>query len=207
MEVDNPRTREGLEQVAGTFRQMAPFIAAHRGTTVVIHVPGECLESELFPSLADDIVLLHTLGLKIVLVVGCRPQIDRRLYLAGAEVEVDEHGVRPCDEFVLQQVVESWGWCRVQLQSHVGRGLATGAQIKRLGLAGGMVHVASGNFVIAQPMGVIDGDFPRPRSAAGSSLPPLAPSADSRCGSRCPSHQERRVPRGRHEVRWDGAAC
>ena len=45
----------------------------------------------------------------------------------------------------------------MQLQSHVGRGLATGAQIKRLGLQGGMVHVASGNFVIAQPMGVLDG--------------------------------------------------
>lgn len=101
----------GLELVASTFRQMAPFIAAHRDTTVVIHVPGECLESELFPSLADDIVLLHTLGMKIVLVVGCRPQIDRRLYLAGIDIDpsAEQHGVRPSDEFVLQQVVESWG--------------------------------------------------------------------------------------------------
>jgi acetylglutamate kinase len=150
---------DGVDLLASTFRQMAPFIAAHRDATVVIHVPGECLESELFPSLADDIVLLHTLGMKIVLVVGCRPQIDRRLYLAGIDTESrwERTGVRPSDEFVLQQVVESWGWCRVQLQSHVGRGLATGAQIKRLGLQGGMVHVASGNFVIAQPIGVLDG--------------------------------------------------
>lgn len=138
---------------------MAPFIAAHRNATVVIHIPGECLESELCSSLADDIVLLHTLGMKIVLVVGCRPQIDRRLYLNGHDTDGTDRrtGRRPSDDFVLQQVVESWGWCRVQVQSHVGRGLLTNDQIKKLGLQGGMVHVASGNFVIAQPVGIVDG--------------------------------------------------
>jgi amino-acid N-acetyltransferase len=150
---------DGIELLASTFRKIAPFIAAHRDATVVIHVPGECLESELCASLADDIVLLHTLGMKIVLVVGCRPQIDRRLYLSGHDADDTDKrtGRRPSDDFVLQQVVESWGWCRVQVQSHVGRGLLTNAQIKRLGLQGGMVHVASGNFVIAQPVGVVDG--------------------------------------------------
>lgn len=150
---------DGIELLASTFRKIAPFIAAHRDATVVIHVPGECLESELCASLADDIVLLHTLGMKIVLVVGCRPQIDRRLYLSGHEMGATDKqtGRRPSDDFVLQQVVESWGWCRVQVQSHVGRGLLTNAQIKRLGLQGGMVHVASGNFVIAQPVGIVDG--------------------------------------------------
>eukprot|EP01048_Picozoa_sp_COSAG05_P017716 COSAG05_NODE_2466_length_3028_cov_21.087060_2_plen_143_part_00 len=112
---------------------MAPYIAAHRGSTVVMHIPGECLESDLFQSLADDIVLLHTLGLKLVLVVGCRPQVERRLYAANADAGFNEYGEvghRITDEFVLQQVVESWGWCRVQLQSHIGRGLTTGEEVR-----------------------------------------------------------------------------
>jgi hypothetical protein len=124
--------------VASTLRQIGPYIAAHRGSTVVVHIPGECLESELFQSLSDDIVLLHTLGLKLVLVVGCRPQIERRLFASGVDLGFQEWrdnvAHRITDEFVLQQVVESWGWCRVQMQSHIGRGLVTGSEVKRLGL-------------------------------------------------------------------------
>ena len=56
---------------------MASYIAVHRGKTVVIHVPGEVLDKEfvLFESLVQDIILLKTLGINIVLVAGCRPQV------------------------------------------------------------------------------------------------------------------------------------
>ena len=45
----------------------------------------------------------------------------------------------------------------MQLQSHVGRGLAASETLRRLGLSVGMVHIASGNFVTAIPHGIRDG--------------------------------------------------
>ena len=69
--------RVGHSDSQETFRKMASYIAVHRGKTVVIHVPGEVLDKEfvLFESLVQDIILLKTLGINIVLVAGCRPQV------------------------------------------------------------------------------------------------------------------------------------
>ena len=61
------------------FRGSASYIANHRGTTAVYHIPGELLSWEGFPGLMDDIALTWLLGMKIVLVAGCRHQIDLRL--------------------------------------------------------------------------------------------------------------------------------
>jgi len=61
------------------FRGSAPYIANHRNTLVVYHVPGELLEWDGFPDLMDDIALTWLLGMKIVIVCGCRHQIDKRM--------------------------------------------------------------------------------------------------------------------------------
>ena len=61
------------------FRGSASYIANHRKTTAVYHIPGELLSWEGFPGLMDDIALTWLLGMKIVLVAGCRHQIDLRL--------------------------------------------------------------------------------------------------------------------------------
>lgn len=53
------------------FRSCASYIANHRGSTIVYHVPGEFLEHSDFADLMDDIALTWLLGMKIVLVVGC----------------------------------------------------------------------------------------------------------------------------------------
>ena len=71
------------------FRGSASYIANHRGTIAVYHIPGELLAWEGFPGLMDDIALTWLLGMKIVLVAGCRHQIDLRLDSKHEEEEYD----------------------------------------------------------------------------------------------------------------------
>ena len=53
------------------FRGSASYIANHRNTVIVYHLPGEFIESEGFPELIDDIALTWILGMKIVSFVYC----------------------------------------------------------------------------------------------------------------------------------------
>ncbi len=137
------------QEVKETFRSMAPYIATHRGKTVVIHVPGEAIDGQCanFPELVQDIILMHTLGIKIVLVAGCRPQINERMIAAGRSPVsmLDDHLMRRTDAFTLRCVREASSYARVYLESQVGRGLVDTSY------STGFVQVSSGNFVTAKP--------------------------------------------------------
>ena len=137
------------QEVKETFRSMAPYIATHRGKTVVIHVPGEAIDGQCanFPALVQDIILMHTLGIKIVLVAGCRPQINERMIKAGRNPVsmLDDHLMRRTDAFTLRCVREASSYARVYLESQVGRGLVDASY------STGFVQVSSGNFVTARP--------------------------------------------------------
>ena len=58
------------------FRQTSPYIHAHRGKTFVIAISGEAVLAPNFHSMVHDVALLQSLGMRIVLVHGARPQID-----------------------------------------------------------------------------------------------------------------------------------
>ena len=61
------------------FRNSAPYINAHRGKTFVLMISGEAIESPTLPTIIHDIALLNTLGVRVVIVHGARPQIDERI--------------------------------------------------------------------------------------------------------------------------------
>ena len=67
------------------FRNTAPYINAHRGKTFVLMLGGEAAQHENFANIVHDIALLNSLGVRLVLVHGSRPQIDQRLSRAGLE--------------------------------------------------------------------------------------------------------------------------
>ena len=67
------------------FRSSAPYINAHRGKTFVLMFGGEAIEHENFANIIHDIGLLSSLGIRLVLVHGARPQIDARVALRGIE--------------------------------------------------------------------------------------------------------------------------
>ena len=132
------------------FRQSSPYIHAHRGRILVLSFAGEALQAPDFAHLVHDIALLNGLGMKLVLVPGARPQIEERLALRGAAMQI-ANGLRITDEAALQCVKDAAGAVRVEIEALLSMGLANSP------MAGTRIRVASGNHVTARPIGVVDG--------------------------------------------------
>lgn len=132
------------------FRGSSPYIQAHRGKTFVINFGGEALNDEHFQNLIHDFALLNSLGIRLVLVHGIRPQIDARLKKLCHAARF-HHGLRITDDIALQCVKEAAGFVRVEIEAQLSMGLANSP------MANSELKVASGNFVVAKPIGVIDG--------------------------------------------------
>jgi amino-acid N-acetyltransferase len=135
------------------FRAAAPYIHAFRDRTFVIAFGGECVTDGRFIDLVHDLNLLESLGVQLVLVHGARPQIDARL----AERGIVPHMAgdrRVTDDAALRCVVESAGAVCLEIEALLSRAVADSP------MAGSDIRVASGNFITARPIGVIDGvDF------------------------------------------------
>lgn len=132
------------------FRSAAPYVHAHRGRTFVIVFGGEVLRSKGLPGLVHDVALLNSLGVRLVLVAGARPQIDERLSERGVERRY-HGGLRVTDAAALKCVKEAAGTARVELEALLSMGLPDSP------MEGARLRVATGNFVTARPVGVIDG--------------------------------------------------
>jgi amino-acid N-acetyltransferase len=134
------------------FRNSSPYIHAHRHRTFVISFGGEAVLDD-FSSLIHDFALLHSLGIRLVLVHGIRPQIDSRLEKQQLKSEF-KNNLRITDTATLECVKEAAGTVRVEIEALLSMGLTNSP------MAGAKIKVASGNFVTAKPLGVIDGiDF------------------------------------------------
>ena len=57
-------------------RSVAPYVHAFRGKTFVVAFPGELVSAGNLPVLAQDLSLLHAMGIKVVIVYGSRPQVE-----------------------------------------------------------------------------------------------------------------------------------
>ncbi|MDQ7014891.1 MAG: amino-acid N-acetyltransferase [Gammaproteobacteria bacterium] len=134
-------------------RQMSPYINAHRGRTVVLAFSGQALLEKQFSSLIHDIALLNSLGVRLVLVFGVRPQVEARLKSLGIESHVQQ-GIRITDDQTLPLLKEVCGAVRVEIEALLSMGLPNTP------MAGACLQVLSGNFVTAKPWGIHDGtDF------------------------------------------------
>ncbi len=132
------------------FRASAPYIHAHRGRTFVLVVGGEVMKSSGLRSFVHDVALLSSLGIRLVLCVGARPQIDERIALRGKKPRF-VNGVRVTDRLALECVKEAAGTNRVELEALLSMALPNSP------MAGARMRVVTGNFVSARPVGVIDG--------------------------------------------------
>ncbi|RMD79947.1 MAG: amino-acid N-acetyltransferase [Gammaproteobacteria bacterium] len=141
------------------FRDATPYIQAFRGRTFVVAFGGEAVADPAFPALARDLALLHSLGVRLVLVHGTRPQIEERLRQRGAELRVVE-GLRVTDEAALACVKEAAGAVRVDVEALLSMSHHGGSPVRLPGARPAPLRVASGNFVVAKPLGVRGGvDF------------------------------------------------
>ncbi|HHH36637.1 MAG TPA: amino-acid N-acetyltransferase [Gammaproteobacteria bacterium] len=133
-----------------SFRNAAPYINAFRARTFILCFGGEVLSEGRFSGLAEDIALLNSLGIRLVLVHGVRPQVEKRLRGRGLAMRY-VNGLRITDPAALQCVQEAAGSVRVEIEALLSMGLPSTP------LAGAAIRVVSGNFVTARPLGIIDG--------------------------------------------------
>ncbi len=132
------------------FRSVAPYINAFRGRTFVIAFGGEVVADGSFVELTHDFNLLAALGIRLVLVHGARPQIEQRLVQENIEGRY-HHGIRLTDAVTMQCVKEAVGRVRLEIEALLSMGLANSP------MANADIRVAGGNFITAQPLGVIHG--------------------------------------------------
>ena len=132
------------------FRSVAPYVNSFRGKTFVIAFGGEMVEDGKFIALTHDFNLLAALGIRLVLVHGARPQIEQ--HLAKKNLEDTYHqGIRLTDAKTMVCVKEAVGRVRVEIEALLSMGLANSP------MANADIRVAGGNFITAQPIGVING--------------------------------------------------
>ena len=135
------------------FRQAAPYIHAHRGKTFVLLFGGAAVADDRFAHIIHDVALLNSLGVRLVLVHGARPQIEQRLDQRGVKMRYVKD-IRVTDDAALACVKEAVGAVRVEIEALLSMGVANSP------MEGACLRVASGNYVTAKPVGVRDGvDF------------------------------------------------
>ncbi len=132
------------------FRHSSPYINAHRGKTFVLMLSGEAIADANFANTVHDIALLNSLGVRLVLVHGARPQAEQRLQARGVETRL-HHDLRVTTPEILECVIEAVGSLRTEIEAQLSMGLANTP------MHGARIRVCSGNFVTARPVGVLDG--------------------------------------------------
>lgn len=126
------------------FRGASPYISSHRDKTFVVYLPGHGVEHEALNGVVQDLVLLTSLGVRLVVVYGAAPQIDQAL--ADRDLNSDfEAGIRITTPEILPII-----------ESGIRRsGSRLEAEFHKLD-----VDLAQGNHIKAKPLGIENGiDF------------------------------------------------
>ncbi len=135
------------------FRSVAPYIHKFRNQTFVVGIAGEAIAAGKLHNLAQDLAMIQSMGVKIVLVHGFRPQVNEQLKTKGHAARYS-HGMRITDEVALDCAQEAAGQLRYEIEAAFSQGLPNTP------MAGSTVRVISGNFITARPVGIVDGvDF------------------------------------------------
>lgn len=131
------------------FRQASPYIHRHRGKCFVFFIEDETASGERLKALLHDIAILHSLGVKIVVVFGAMAS------LAPIFQTLPSHQEKPViDSKSMRQIQAIVGAMSIRIQAILSMGLANSP------MEGAGIETALGNFILAKPLGVRDGvDF------------------------------------------------
>jgi amino-acid N-acetyltransferase len=131
-------------------RAVAPYIHAFRGKTFVVGLSGELVAAGKLNTFVQDLGLLTAMGMRIVVVHGSRPQVAEQLRLRGVEGSY-ANGLRITDDIALECAKEASGEIRLDLEAAFSQGLPNTP------MAHSTVRVLSGNFILAKPIGIVNG--------------------------------------------------
>src|SRR5438046_2082758 len=149
-EVTPPANSATLRAFVHWIRAAAPDIHAFRGKTFVIAFGGEVVADDSFIGVVHDINLLVSLAIRLVVVHGCRPQVEAILKQQAIPTRY-ANGVRVTDADAMDCVLEAAGQVRARIEALLSLGLANSP------MAGARNRVSSGNYLTAKPMGIVDG--------------------------------------------------
>ncbi|WP_437557059.1 amino-acid N-acetyltransferase [Acidithiobacillus sulfuriphilus] len=136
-----------------SFRESSPYIHRFRGQTFVISFGGDAIADGSIRTLAHDIALLNSLGINLVLVHGAGPQIDAAMAERGLQGE-RVGGRRITTAAAMEAVTGAVGAARLAVEAALSQGQMGSP------MAGAGLQVVGGNFLTAQPLGILDGvDF------------------------------------------------
>jgi amino-acid N-acetyltransferase len=135
------------------FRHSSPYINCHRGKTFVVMLPGDCFVLGNFSNIISDLVLLNSLGVRVVVVHGARRQIEDQFKNRGIVSEFHS-GLRITAKEYMPEVLKAVGAARFTLEAGFSSGLPNSP------MHGAKARIRGGNFITAMPQGVINGvDF------------------------------------------------
>ncbi len=119
----------------------------------MLMLEGDAIADDNFANIVQDIALLNSLGVRLVIVHGARPQIDQALNVLNITSRFHAD-LRITDQPALNAVRAAIGIVKSDIEARLSVGLPNTP------MHGARIRVVSGNFVTAKPKGVIDGiDF------------------------------------------------
>lgn len=145
-----PISSQDIATTTSWFRHAAPYIHAHRGATFVISVDGQTIASDNFDNLIHDLALLNSLGIRLVIVYGARHQIEQQCQQSDIPVQYHQ-GLRVTDDASLKVAKTIIGQLRLEFEAKLSFSLP------HTPMADAQIRCSSGNFVTAQPVGIIEG--------------------------------------------------
>ncbi len=132
------------------FRASTSYINTHRGKVFVVLLSGEALADKNLTNVVCDLTLLHSLGVKLVLVHGARPQITAALESNSKDFSYHRN-IRITKAECIDTVMRVVGGESARLEALFSMGISNSP------MQGADVRLCRGNFITAKPVGIHDG--------------------------------------------------
>lgn len=128
------------------FRQAAPYIHTHRNKTFVFCIQDNETTDQYIQSILHDLAILNSLQIKVVIVFGARNSINQRI--PSCDFHLNR---RITDHTMMKQIMEVTGTLKIKFEAILSMGIANSP------MQNASIETCSGNFIIAQPIGIVDG--------------------------------------------------
>ncbi|MCG8634769.1 MAG: amino-acid N-acetyltransferase [Desulfobacterales bacterium] len=133
-----------------TIREVFSYISRYKGKIFVLKIEDSLISHPFFPLLMKDIVQLHGIGIRLIIVTGTRATIEKHLARAKLDTEV-VNGVRITPKAAMAHVKLAAMEVAQTVISHLTPGNAGN------GSSPGSASGIMGNWIRARSLGVRDG--------------------------------------------------
>lgn len=132
------------------FYKIAPYINAFKGKTFVIAFSGKLAKTGMLNTLTQDLSILSSLGIQLLLVYDFLPQVNEKLRSKNCKERFQENSA-PINSHTLKFAKEEAGGIRLDIEAAFSRGLPNTP------MSHSRIRVVSGNFFTAKPIGILNG--------------------------------------------------